>query len=388
MYELLCKTFIKDYQRTKDPVVRERYGIFFSIFAIFCNIVLVIFKFIFSFITNSVSIRADALNNLSDVGSNIATLFGFKLSSKHPDADHPYGFGRMEYISGLVISSLIIVVGVTSIIDSIKKIINPEDISFSYAAVVVLIASILVKLIMAYSNKKAGKSIESDALLAAGQDSLNDAITTSSTLISLIVFLITKINIDAYVGVIVSILVIKSGIEILKDVLSTILGKAPDKELIKEIVDYILENPKIIGVHDIMYHEYGPSSKFMTLHVEVNARDDVIETHDTIDSIEVNILKKFNILTTIHMDPVVIDDPDINKYNELVKETIKEINPKYLMHDFRMVKGPTHINLVFDVVIPLDDRVSHEEVRKKIFEAVANKDPKLICVMQIEHSII
>lgn len=389
MYSFIRNLFIKNYDNTKDEKVREKYGTVFSIFSIVCNIIMVIFKLIISFITNSISIRADALNNLSDVGSNVATLFGFKLANKHPDSDHPYGHGRMEYISGLIVSFLILLMGISAIKESVEKIIHPEELYSSGIAIIILIVSIGIKLIMADVNNKAGKTIESDTLLAAGQDSRNDAIMTSSTLLCLVIYQLTSIKLDAYVGFIVSIFVIKSGIEIFKNVLDTILGKAPDKELIKEVEATVLAHKQIHGIHDLMFHDYGHSSQFMTLHAEVDAKEDVIKIHDLIDNVEREVLDKYGILTTIHMDPVDYKNKEIAVLRNKVKKIIKGINENYSIHDFRVVKGPTHTNLVFDCLLPAADRSKHEDIVDKIQKEV-DKLPNgpYYCVVQVEHSFI
>ena len=388
MYTLICNKFIPNYKNTEDAQVREKYGSVFSIFSIICNIIMVIFKLAVSFITNSVSIRADAFNNLSDVGSNLATLFGFKLSNKHPDADHPYGHGRMEYVSGMIVSFLILLMGFEAAKESVLKIIHPEEIYSSLAALVVLVASIIIKLIMAYMNNTAGKDIDSDALKAAGQDSINDSLVTGATLICLIVHEVTGLHIDAYVGLIASLLVLKSGIEIFSDVLDTILGKAPDKQLIKEIENTICAHEKVLGVHDLMLHDYGPSQKFMSLHVEVDASIPVIEMHDEIDNIELEILDKYKILTTIHMDPIDTKDTLANSLKGKVLDAVKSINPEYKIHDFRIVSGPTHTNLVFDVLLPAQDNNDIEELRKTISDKISEIDDSYRCVINFDRSYV
>lgn len=388
MFKLICKLFIPNYNQTNDIKVREKYGSVFSIFSIVCNIIMVCFKLLVSFITNSVSIRADAFNNLSDVGSNLATLFGFKLSNKHPDADHPYGHGRMEYVSGMIVSFLILLMGFEAAKEAFLKIIHPEDISFSYIAIIVLIISILIKLIMAIMNKKAGKAINSDALNAAGQDSINDSLVTGATLLCLIIYKITNINIDSYLGFVASILVLKSGIEIFKDVLDTILGKAPDKQLILDIEKTVCSHNEVLGIHDLMLHDYGPSQKFMSLHAEVKAQIPVIELHDVIDNIEMEILDKYQILTTIHMDPIDTSDKIANSLKKKVNKIVLEINDSYNIHDFRIVKGNTHTNLVFDVLLPADDKSNIEELRKQISDKVSQLDSKYKCVINFDHSFV
>lgn len=388
MFEIICKLFIKDYDNTSDNKVRERYGTVISIFSIICNVLMVIFKLFVSFITNSTSIRADAFNNLSDVGSNLASLFGFKLSNKHPDTNHPYGYGKMEYISGMVVAFLILLVGVEAVMDAIEKLIHPVDISYSNVALIILIVSIGIKTIMWYMNNMAGKKIESDTLLAAGQDSFNDAATTLATLVCLLFYKFTNINIDAYVALFVSILVIKSGIEIFKDVMDTILGKAPDKDLIKNIEKVVMSHPHVLGIHDLMMHDYGPSKQFLSLHAEVDASVDVIELHDIIDNIESDIMNEFGILTTIHMDPINTKDVLFKKLKPIVSKKVREINPAYNIHDFRVVRGTTHTNLVFDVLVPSDDHIDHEELVKMIQKSVHDYNENYHCVIQVDHSYV
>lgn len=388
MFKLFCKVFIPNYEKTDDSKVREKYGSVISIFSIICNAIMVAFKLIVSFITNSVSIRADAFNNLSDVGSNLATLFGFKLSNKHPDSDHPYGHGRIEYVSGMIVSFLILLMGFEATKESFTKIIHPEEISFSNVALIVLIFSILTKLIMAYMNKTAGRAIDSNTLNAAGQDSINDSLVTGATLICLLINRFTGLNIDAYLGFAASILVLKSGIDIFKDVLSTILGKAPDKELIKDIEKTICSHKEVLGIHDLMLHDYGPSQKFMSLHCEVNADIPVIELHDVIDNIELEVLDKYKILTTIHMDPIDTRDTLANELKIKVKNIIKDINSEYSIHDFRIVRGPTHTNLVFDVLLPAEDKNDIESLRNIITKNIEKLDKKYRCVINFDRSFV
>lgn len=388
MFELLCKTFITNYQHTEDPEVRERYGSVFSLFSIGCNILMVIMKLIISFISNSISIRADALNNLSDVGSNLATLFGFRLSNKHPDADHPYGHGRMEYVAGLIVSFLILLVAFEAIKEAVLKIVNPQDLNFTYSTLLVLIISIGIKLLMTYMNGKAGKAISSQTLKAASQDSLNDSLMTLATFLSMLFYRFSGINIDAYVGLIVSLFVLKAGIGIFKDVLDTILGKAPDPELIRQIESDIMKHESVLGIHDLIMHDYGPSHRFMSLHAEVDASVPIMDTHDMIDNIESEILEKYHILTSIHMDPIDTHDELINVLREKIRAKVKEINEAYNIHDFRMVKGNTHSNLVFDVLIPAEDQISHEELKKQISAKAIEIDPSYRCVITIDRSFV
>lgn len=381
MYKLLKKLFIKDESR-------EKIGIMMSIFCIVCNLVLVIFKLIVSFIINSQAIRADGLNNLSDMGSNLASLFGFKVSSKHPDHEHPYGHGRVEYVSGLVIGFLIIMMGLSSFISSFKSIFESSNITYNYGALIVVIASILIKFIMGFSNKKAGEEIESETLLAASSDSFNDVLLTSSTLVSLLIYRFFNLNIDSYVGCIVNIIVLISGIKIVKEVINVLIGKSPDKELIKNIEEDILKNKEVIGIHDMIFHDYGPASRFLTLHVEVDASKDIIYLHDNIDNIENYILGKYGILTTIHMDPVILNDPELNKYKQMILDVVKDIDSNYSIHDFRIIKGTTHTNLVFDLLLPTSETKDHGLIRKELNEKVRAINPNLNLSVKIEHGFI
>lgn len=388
IFEFIRKTFIPSYKQINDKNVREKYGIVMSVFCIICNLILVIFKITISFVVNSLAIRADGLNNLSDMGSNLASLFGFKLSNKHADIEHPYGHGRIEYISGLIIGFLIMAMGAFSLFEAINKINNKEVLNFSYLTLIIIIFSMLIKLMMGFVNKEAGDLIDSETLNAASKDSFNDVLLTSGTLVSLLVYKILNINIDSYIGLIVSLIVIKSGYDISKDVISLIIGKSPDKKLIKEIEDYILSNKEILGIHDVIFHDYGPSSKFMTLHVEVDYKEDVIKIHDKVDNIENYILGKYGILTTIHTDPLVVNDPKLNEYKEMVRKTVKSINEDYDIHDFRMIKGPTHTNLVFDLVLPLSETRNHGEIRKELMHRIKDIDNSLNISVKIEHSYL
>lgn len=388
MFNLIAKRFIKDYDDYQNPSVREQYGTLCSIVSIICNIILVVFKLAMGLITHSIAIQADGLNNLSDVGSNLASLFGFKLANRHPDSEHPYGHGRIEYVAGLIIAFLILIVGFQSLKDSIFKIIKPEKINFTIIAVIILIVSILIKLWMSLFNRAVAKNINSATLQAASQDSINDVMSTTATLISLVLSLYTDLPVDGIIGAIVSLIVLKAGVEIFKDTLDPLLGMAPDKELIKEIEEYILSYPEALGIHDLMMHDYGPGRKFLTLHVEVDCNDDIMVVHDAMDLIERSMLQKYHILTTIHMDPVDRNDSLTNELKEFVLNIVKKVNPEYSIHDFRIVPGPTHTNLIFDVLIPSYDVTSHKELKDKINAKIKEQHPDFYTVMQIEHSFI
>ena len=388
MYNTICKLFIKDYDKVKDSKVRERYGTVFSVFSIICNLVLVAIKLVISFFTNSVAIKTDAFNNLSDLGSNAATLIGFKMSNKHADADHPYGHGRMEYVSGMVVSFLILHMGFDALTESANGIFHPETISDSTVTYVALGVSIAIKYLMGLVNNKAGNSIDSDTLKAAGQDSINDCLVTGSTVLSMLVFHFFNVNIDAYVGVFVSLMVLKSGVEIFKNMLDLVIGKAPDKYLVKEIEKLVNSFPHVLGIHDMILHDYGPNGKIMSLHAEVDSTCDILEIHDEIDIIEAVLREKYNILTTIHMDPIVMNDEEINSAKKMVLDAVRSINPEYNIHDFRMVKGQTHTNLIFDVLLPANDQSTDKEVKEKIAKKVTSINESYFTVIQVDRSFV
>lgn len=388
MFNWIIKTFVKDYQNTEDIEVRERYGILSSTLSIVLNGLMVVFKLLFGFLTGSVAISADGFNNLSDMGSNLATLFGFKLSSKHPDSEHPYGHGRIEYIVGMVIAFLILFVALSSLKESINKIINPEAITFSYPALIVLITAIIIKLWMGFFNFYCAKKTGSLALKAAGQDSINDVFSTSATMISLLFVLISDFPLDGYIGLVVSLLVLRSGIDIFKTTMDPLLGMAPDKELVGEIVDYVKSFEVTRGVHDLMMHDYGPGRRYLTLHVEVDAKEDIMKAHDEIDLIERGMLEKFGILTTIHMDPIDLDDEKVQKLMTVAQAAVSAVNPAYTIHDFRIVSGPSHTNMIFDVVLPSNDTSDHDEVRRLIEAKIKEADSSFYTVITIEHSYI
>lgn len=388
MIHFLTQRFIENYDDYKNQKVRQAYGTLCSILSIICNIVLVIFKITIGLIVHSVAIQADGLNNLSDVGSNLASLFGFKLANKHPDKDHPYGHGRYEYIAGMVIAFLILVVGIQSLKESVVKIFNPEKVMFSFVAVVILIFSILVKLWMYYFNNQIGKKIDSSSLKAAGQDSLNDVVTTFATLVSLMLTLITDLPVDGIIGTIVSLIVVFAGINVFKDTINPLLGLAPDKALIDDIENFIMSYDKPLGIHDLMMHDYGPGRMFMTLHVEVDCQEDVMKIHEEIDDIERAIQEKYHIHTTIHYDPVDVHNPRLLALKQQVLEIVKGIDEHYSIHDFRMVPGKNHTNLIFDVLIPANDQISHQILKNKISAEVKQISDEYHCVIEIDHAFV
>ena len=382
----LIKRFIKDYKQVENAKVREQYGFLVSIVSIVLNVILATSKLIVGFIANSISIQADALNNYSDVGSNLATLFGFKLASKHPDADHPYGHGRMEYISGLIISFLIFLVAFQSLKEALIKIVQPVAIQFSYISAGVLVMSIVVKLYMGFMNKEMGERINSSSLKAASQDSFNDTITTIAALVSMLLSHYASLNLDGWFGLFVSLFVLKAGIEVFKDTTNPLLGQAPDKKIVNDIEKLVLSHEGIFGIHDLMMHDYGPGRSFVTLHAEVDCHADLSQTHDEIDLIEREILENFNIHATLHMDPIDYKNEIVNELKEKVTKIIKSINDAYTLHDFRIVTGPTHTNILFDVVIPTEDTINVVELKKTIDNKIKEINPTYYSVIDIDRS--
>lgn len=350
MTNLLIKLFLK--QDENKPLNREKYGRLAGIVGIICNIFLSIAKFIIGSLAHSVSITADATNNITDAGSSVVTLIGFRLSEKPADEDHPYGHARIEYITGLIVSFLIILIGYDSLKSAVDKILNPEDIKFSYAAVIVLVLSIAIKLWLSSFNNTLGKKIKSKALSATAADSRNDCISTGAVLVSTLVSYFTDINLDGYIGAFVGLFIIYSGISLVRETVGPLLGQAPSKEMYEKIEKEILSYENVLGIHDLMVHSYGPDSYFASAHIEMDARLDVLICHEIMDTIERDFANKFNIHLVVHLDPTVLDCEETNHLKELVRDILHDIDPVITFHDFRVVFGEKSKNVLFDVVVP------------------------------------
>ncbi len=388
MSNLIIKLFIKDGD-AKDLKTREKYGTLSGGVGIFCNLILCIFKFIVGALSNSVSITADAVNNLSDASSNVVTIFGAKMAGKPVDEDHPFGHGRMEYISALIVSFFIFLMGFELGKSSIEKIIHPEDVKFSAATLIVLLASIAVKLWMAFFNNRLFRITNNVNMKAVKQDSLNDCIATAATIAALLISSFTPFKrADGIIGVIVAIIVIIAGIGIVKDIISNLLGKAPDPELVKQIEDIMLAENDIAGVHDLIVHDYGPGRIIASAHAEVPCNVDVLKLHDMIDNVEKLISRRLNIMICIHMDPVVVDDEKINEYKTATAEIIKKYDENFSFHDFRVVEGKTHTNFIFDLVIPHQYKKENSVILKEIRSIFKEKNPDINLVITIEHSFV
>ena len=366
MVNFLIKTFIKNSENTENPKIRQKYGTLSSIVGIICNVLLFLIKYAMGTLSHSISIVSDAFNNLSDCAGCLVTLLGYKMASKPADKNHPFGHGRMEYLTSLIIAALIIFVGIELLKNSVEKIINPVEIRFSFAVLISLVFSIAVKLWMAVFNAELGKKINSSVLTETAKDSKSDVIATSATLIALICSLFTALPVDGVMGLLVSVFILKSGYDIVKDTVDELLGKPADPEIINHIKEYVLKNDKIIGIHDLIIHSYGPGNIIGSCHVEVKSNESFTEVHDIVDSIEREIHNNLNILMTIHMDPIEVNDMLTNKCKKLVNNIIHSIDSSLDLHDFRIVSGESHTNLIFDLVVPFECKYSNEELKQKI----------------------
>ena len=376
MIKLLSRIFIKDYNNYESPAVRSSYGVLCGGFGIFLNILLFIGKFLAGTLAKSVSITADAFNNLADAGSSIITLLGFRLARQKPDTKHPFGHGRIEYIAGLLVSAAIILMGFELAKSSISKIISPEPIEFSVLTAAILVCSILVKLYMVFYNKSIGKKIKSATLGATALDSCSDCIATSVVLVSSLIAHFFKINIDGYCGVLVAAFVIYSGIRALQETITPLLGQAPDREFIERIQKLIEVFPEITGIHDLIVHDYGPGRLMISLHAEMPVYEDsdIFAMHDIIDNAERLLSKELECLVTIHLDPTRSNDEKVAELKAKTVNVLHGISPELSLHDFRVVPGPTHTNLIFDVVIPFDLKLKEDEITEKLNSAVSEWD--------------
>ena len=390
MIGLLSKIFIKNSQDTNNPEVRQKYGMLCGAIGIFLNILLFAGKFFAGLISNSVSITADAFNNLSDAGSSVVTLIGFKLAGQEPDLNHPFGHGRIEYISGLVVSMAILLMGYELGKTSFDKIINPQPVEFSTITAVILIISVLVKLYMNRYNKSVADKIDSAAMRATAADSLSDSVATSVVLIASLIGKFTNFAIDGWCGALVSLFILRAGYMAAKDTISPLLGQRPDAELVGKIYEIVMEYPEVLGLHDLIVHDYGPGRIMVTLHAEVNAQANLLYTHDIIDNIENRLKKEIGCEATIHMDPIAQDNENVQKLNYQIKEKIAETLGKDVsIHDFRIVEGHTHTNVIFDVVIPYKFDLSLQEVEEKVENIVYQiEDGYYRPVIKVEHAYV
>ena len=388
MTQLLLRIFVKDYQQTKDPQVRQRYGLLSCITGIILNLLLSGGKFLAGTLSGSISITADAFNNLTDAGSSVVTLVGFRLAGQKADDDHPFGHGRMEYLAGLLISVIILLVGFELGKSSIEQIFHPEPVVFSWVSVGVLIASIAVKLWMSLFNRNLSKRIDSAAMAATAADSLSDVAATSAVLLGTVVGTLTDLSIDGWVGLLVSIFILRAGLGAAKDTIDPLLGKSADPELVREIEKTVLSHREVVGIHDLVIHDYGPGRAMMSFHAEVPMSADIMEAHDAIDHIERELKAKYHILTSIHMDPIATDDERVNEMRNQVTALVKGIDSSLTIHDFRMTEGPDHMNLIFDVVAPHRFVLSDEQLVETIQQKVREMGERYYAVLQVDHAFV
>ncbi len=388
MITLLSKLFIKNREEVKDQKVRQAYGVLCGAVGIFLNLCLFAGKFIAGFISNSIAITADAFNNLSDAGSSIITLIGFKMAGQKPDPDHPFGHGRIEYISGLLVSVIILLMGFELLKSSVTKIIHPEELTFSPVILVILIVSILVKCYMFFYNKTLGKKLNSSAMMATGTDSLSDTLATTVVLISTLVAHFSGLAIDGWCGVAVGLFICYAGINAAKDTISPLLGQAPEPEFVNQVNSIVMAHEEVIGIHDLIVHNYGPGRVLISLHAEVPADGDILSLHDVIDTIEHELRDTLNCHAVIHMDPVQVGDPETDRLKGIVKECIAEIDPSLTIHDFRIVTGPTHTNLIFDVVTPYNFPMSDNELTAEITRRIQKENPSYYTVIEVDKKFV
>lgn len=388
MTDFLIKIFVKDYENINDSKIRIKYGNFASITGILCNVLLCILKMIIGILFNSVAIIADAINNLTDAANSIITFIGFVISGKPADKNHPYGHARYEYISCLLVSFVILMLGLSLFRTSFMKILNPESVNANIITIILLIIAILIKLWMSMFYKKIGKKINSNVLIANSVDSLNDVISTSLVLVTIFISMFTCYNFDGIAGCLVSALIIYSGIGILKDTVDDLIGTTPEPELINNIISKLKSYEDVMGIHDLVVHSYGPGNYFATVHVEVPSHADILISHDMIDNIERDFLNELNINLVIHLDPIVTDDDETNETKAIVTDIIKSINHDLSIHDFRMVKGETHTNLIFDVLTPVDFETKDDEIINIINKAIKNYDERYNVVITVDKNYV
>ena len=388
MISLLAKWLIPNCDKVENSEVRRAWGALCGFVGIGLNLLLFAGKLAAGTLSGSIAVTADAFNNLSDAGSSVVTLLGFRLAGRKPDADHPFGHGRMEYISGLVVAGLILLMGAELAKSSFEKILHPEAVSFSWLAAAILLVSIGVKVYMYLYNKAVGKKIRSAAMSATAADSLSDTVATAAVLAAMLIGRLTNVQPDGWVGLLVALFILWSAVQAARDTVSPLLGQSPDPMLVKEIEALVMAHDTVVGVHDLVVHDYGPGRRIISLHAEVPADGQVLALHDVIDNIEAELSRKLHCEAVIHMDPVVVGDPQVNALHEKVAELVRTIDPRITIHDFRIVPGTTHTNLIFDAVIPFDERLTRPQVAAQICQLVQELDGHYRAVVKIENSYV
>lgn len=388
MTELLVRWFVKDRENTEDPKVRTQYGVMASLVGVCCNVFLFLVKIIAGTAMHSISVVADAFNNLSDAASSVISFIGVKLAERPADKEHPFGHGRYEYIAGLVVAFLVLQVGMTCMKSSAEKILHPQEVAFQWGTVLLLLIPIAVKVWMGLFNRKLAKRIHSTVLKATAADSFGDVGVTGVTVLSLVIGHVTGLKVDGYMGAVVSVLVMLAGINIVKDTLEPLLGEAVPLEVYSRVTEFVERYPEVYGTHDLIVHNYGPSKLMATLHVEVANDVDVEASHEAIDRIEREAQEELGIFLVIHMDPIAVHDERLQQLKRRINEIVGEIEPGGSIHDLRIVNGVHQINLIFDLTLPYECSKNAEWVREQVVEKMRGEDPRYACVIQVEHSFI
>ena len=386
MVSLLARLFIKDKENTSSPAVRQAYGILCGSVGITLNILLFAGKFLAGLLSNSIAVTADAFNNLSDAGSSLITLVGFKMAGQKPDPHHPFGHGRIEYLSGLLVSVAILIMAFELVRSSVGKILHPQPVDFSLLTTGILLASIAVKIYMACYNRNIAREIDSSAMKATATDSLSDTLSTTVVLISMLIGHFTGLLIDGYCGVLVGLFIFYAGYDAARDTISPLLGQPPNPDFVKNVERIVLSYEPVLGIHDMVVHDYGPGRVMLSLHAEVPADGSLILLHDTIDNIEHRLHDELHCEAVIHMDPVVTDDDRTNHIRQKVTDILKNTYPEICFHDFRVVEGPTHTNIIFDIVVPFDYRKTDEEITDFLKDEIRRLDDSYFAVIQVDNA--
>ncbi len=381
MLDAILRRFVPNYTQTEDATVRQRYGVLSGAVGIALNLLLFAGKLIAGILTGAISVTADAFNNLSDAASSVVTLAGFRLAGQKADAGHPFGHGRMEYVAGLAVSLLILLVGVELGKSSIQKILHPEETALTVLTAAILAVSILVKLWLGWFNSRLSSRIKSQALRATAVDSRSDAVATAAVLLGLVISRFSSLPLDGWVGLLVAVFILKSGVGAAKATLDPLLGQPPEPEEVAAIEELILSHPQVVGIHDLVIHDYGPGRRMMSVHAEVPASADLLEVHDVIDHIERELASRFHLEAVIHMDPIQLDDPAVTRLRELTARLAAEIDPAITIHDFRITAGPLHTNLIFDMVVPYDIPCTDQQAKALLCQ-------KLTAVSDTYHAVI
>ncbi len=388
MTKLLIKLFVKDSRNVSDPAVRQRYAMLAGITGIVLNLLLFAGKLTTGILAASVAVIADAFNNVSDAGSSVITIIGFRLAGKHEDKEHPLGHGRLEYVSAFIVDMLIILVGAELLKSSVEKIISPSLPAVSAATIVLLVVAVLVKLWLFFFYRKIGNLIDSAAVKSTSIDSISDTVATSLVLISTLVARFANVGIDGWAGILVAGFILFTGIKAAKETIDLLLGTPPDPAFIEELKDFVKNYPEVVGVHDLMVHDYGPGRKIISFHAEVPSDSDINYAHDVIDCIERDMHEKFGCIVTIHLDPIVTGNKEVDEMRRLAEETAKEVDSSFTIHDFRMTSGGKHINLIFDLSIPTDCKIPDGEAAQKVAEKISEKNPDCHAVIHPEHPFV